>query len=129
MRTRSRPARPIPLAECDRITREGQQRFRFAQTRCQRSFQYNEYAGCSLSRREELLAAVVFPVFTEPLDARNLGLAEHGEELIPAPRKVARVGWQKGLDFSCHLSANCSNVPVSNANIYRGVNVTVQYLS
>jgi hypothetical protein len=82
-----------------------------------------------LSRREELLAALVFPVFTEPLDARNLGLAEHGEELIPAPRKVARVGWQKGLDFSCHLSPNCSDVPLlnRNANIDRGVNVTVQY--
>ena len=64
------------------------------------------------------------------VDARNLGLAVHGEELIPAPRNVARVGWQKGLDFSCHLSANCRNVPLlnRNANIDRGVNVTVQYL-
>jgi hypothetical protein len=83
-----------------------------AQTRRQRSFQYHEYAGCSLSRRDESLAAVVLPVFTEPLDARNLGPAEHGEELIRAPRKVARVRWQKGLDFSCHLSANCSDVPL-----------------
>jgi hypothetical protein len=96
-----------------------------------RSFQYREYAGRSLSRREQSLAAAVFPVFTEPLDARNLGLAEHGEELILAPRKVARVGRQKGLNFSCHSSANCSNAPFLNRNAYidRGVNVTTQYLS
>jgi hypothetical protein len=59
-----------------------------------------------------------FLVFTEPLDARNLGLAEHGEELILAPRKVARVGRQKGLDFSCHLSANCSNAPLLDRNAH-----------
>ena len=102
-----------------------------AQTHRQRSFQYREYAGRSLSRREQSLAAAVFKVFTEPLDARNLGLAEHGEELILTPRKVARIGRQKRLDFSCHLSANCSNAPLlnRNAHIDRGVNVTAQYLS
>ena len=93
-------------------------------------FHYHEYAGRSLSRREQSLAAAVFPVFTEPLDARNLGLAEHGEELILAPRKVARIGRQKRLDFSCHLSAKlqCSLLN-RNAHIDRGVNVTAQYLS
>jgi hypothetical protein len=90
------------------------------QTRRQRSFQYHEYAGRTLSRREQSLAAAVFPVFSEPLDAQNIGLAEHGQELILASRKVARERRQKGLDFSCHLSANCSNAP----HVDRGVSIS-----
>jgi hypothetical protein len=57
-----------------------------ARSHRQRAFQDQEHAGRPLSRPEEPLAAAELPSFAEPLDARDVSLAEYRKGLIMAPR-------------------------------------------
>jgi hypothetical protein len=58
--------------------------------RRQRTFEHHEHARCLLSCRNQSLAVAVLPTFTEPRDASDLSLAEHGKGLIMALRTAAR---------------------------------------
>jgi hypothetical protein len=72
-----------------------------ARSHRQRAFQHHEHAGRPLSRREQPLTAAVLPTFSEPFDARDVGLGEYGKGLIAAPPDDALV-WTH-LDLSVVL--------------------------